>query len=49
MISLTLGARRIDRVISNVDRLLRHYRKDIGYDYLEYELITPAKKLLQVF
>jgi hypothetical protein len=46
MIMLTVGASHIDREIPNAGDLLRQYRKDIGYDYLEYEPITPANKIL---
>lgn len=46
MISLTCGAGHIDRVIPNAESLLCEYRKDTGYDYLDYELITPADNIL---
>jgi hypothetical protein len=46
MVTLTLGAGHIDRVIPDADILLQQYRKDTGYDYLDYEPITPADKIL---
>lgn len=46
MIALTVGVGHLDRVIPNADDLLREYRKDMGYDYLDYKLITPADKIL---
>jgi Family of unknown function (DUF6308) len=42
---LILGAGHIDRVISDVDMLLRGYREDIGYEYLNYQPVTPANIL----
>jgi hypothetical protein len=46
LIALTVGAGHLDRVIPNADDLLREYRKDMGYDYLNYKPITPADKIL---
>ncbi|PWB53896.1 MAG: hypothetical protein C3F13_08300 [Anaerolineales bacterium] len=46
MVTLTLGAGHIDRVIPDADSLLLQYRKDTGYDYLDYGPITPANKIL---
>ena len=46
MITLIVGAGRIDRSIPNAEDLLSQYRKDTGYDYLDYEPITPADKIL---
>jgi hypothetical protein len=46
VITLTIGAGHLDRDIPNADDLLRQYRKDTGYEYLDYEPITPADKIL---
>jgi hypothetical protein len=46
MIELIVGASHIDRAIQDAEVLLREYRKDTGYDYLNYEPITPANKVL---
>ena len=43
---LTLGAGLNDRVISDADNLLRQYRNDTGCDYLDYQPITPADKIV---
>jgi hypothetical protein len=43
---LILGGGELDRVISDVDRLLREYRGDIGYEYLKYRPVTPPNKLV---
>lgn len=43
---LILGAGKLERVISDVDRLLREYRGDIGYEYLKYRPVTPPNKLV---
>lgn len=38
---LTFGAGHIDRIISNVESLLRKYREDTGCHYLDYTPVTP--------
>jgi len=45
-IALTMGARHIDRIIPNADDLLRQYRNDTGFYYLDYQPITPADKVV---
>jgi hypothetical protein len=44
--ALTIGAGHIDRVIPKADDLLRQYRDDIGYFYLNYQPITPSDKVI---
>jgi hypothetical protein len=46
LISLTTRAGQIELVIPDADSYLCEYRKDIGYDYLDYEPITPVNKIL---
>ena len=46
VIKLTVGAGHLDRVIPNADDLLRQYRKDIGYDYLDYKPRSSADIIL---
>jgi hypothetical protein len=43
---LTLGAGRIDRVIQHAEVFLRQYRNDTGYDYLDYQPITPIDEII---
>lgn len=46
LIMLTVGAGKIDRIVSNADELLRRYRNDTGCYYLDYKPITPADKIV---
>jgi hypothetical protein len=46
MVSLTMRVGQIELEIPDADSLLCKYRKDIGYDYLNYEPITPVNKIL---
>jgi hypothetical protein len=39
-VQLTVGTSRVDRLLSEAGKLLREYRKDTGYDYLDYQPVT---------
>jgi len=45
-ISLTVGAGHIERVVPDAGELLRQYRNDTGYLYLDYQPITPPDKIV---
>jgi hypothetical protein len=45
-IELTVGADRLDRVIPNPVELLKKYREDIGYAYLDYKPRSSADMIL---
>ena len=45
-ITLTVGASQIDRIIPHADDLLRHYREDSGYLYLNYQPVIPHDRVL---
>ena len=43
---LTIGAGQIDRDIHNIEELLVNYRNNKGYDYLNYQSITPSGRVV---
>jgi uncharacterized protein DUF6308 len=48
-LQLTYGARKLDRVVSGADALLREWRekeRDFGQLYLEYEPVTPRDQVV---
>jgi hypothetical protein len=45
-ISLTIGAAKNDRVLTDAGELLRRYRDDTGCDYLDYQPVTPMDTVL---
>ena len=45
LLTLTVGAGQIDRVVADADVLLRQYRNDTGCYYLDYQPITSQDKI----
>lgn len=45
-VTLTFGAGKVDRIVPNVDELLRQYRNDIGCHYHNYQPITHRDQVV---